>query len=147
MKKNRMELVLVVDRNEDISGPEYDTIGRLSSIYKKQQANEGEVVITTMLFDGKYKHLHDRIDIKAVSPLTKKDYYLKGSTIKKVKKAQKFSTEDYRAEKLMVMIIADGYDNESQVYNFDRIKKKHKTAKRNIRLGICIFWRQHGCDT
>lgn len=47
---------------------------------EKQKAVEGECHITTALFDNKYKLLHDRINIQAVSPITDKEYFVSGST-------------------------------------------------------------------
>ena len=138
MKKNLTELVFIVDRSGSMGGLESDTIGGFNSTLKKQQELEGEAIVTTVLFDDKYELLHDRIDIRAVSPLTEKDYFVRGSTalldalgrtIKKIKKAQKFTAEEYRAEKVMFVIITDGYENASLEYNAERIKRRIERQK------------------
>ena len=62
--------------------------------------------LTTVLFDHDYELLHDRINIQAVSPLTEKDYYVRGSTalldavgrtISKIEHVQETTAEEYRA--------------------------------------------------
>ena len=80
MKTNLTELVFILDRSGSMGGLESDTIGGFNSMLKKQQAESGECRITTVLFDDKYEVLHDRIDIKAVSPLNEQEYFVRGST-------------------------------------------------------------------
>ena len=110
MKKDLTELVFIIDRSGSMGGLESDTIGGFNSMLKEQQALEGEAVVTTVLFDDKYELLHDRIDIKAVKPLTDKDYTVRGSTalldalgktINKIRAVQKATAEEYRAEKVL----------------------------------------------
>jgi len=100
-----------------MSGLEADTIGGFNSMLAKQKAIDGECLITTVLFDNNYELLHDRIDIKAVSPITEKEYTVGGSTalldaigrtIHRIGNAQKHTAEAYRAEKVMFVIITDG---------------------------------------
>ena len=40
----------------------------------------GDANISTVLFDDVVEVLHDRVDIKAVKPITEKEYYTRGST-------------------------------------------------------------------
>lgn len=140
MKKGLTELVFIIDRSGSMSGLESDTIGGFNSMLKEQQAVEGEALVTTVLFDDKYELLHDRIDIKAVAPLTNEDYSVRGSTalndavgktIGKIRKAQQHTAEAYRAEKVMFVIITDGEENASHRYSSNEIKlliehQKHK---------------------
>jgi len=69
MKKNLTELVFVIDRSGSMNGLESDTIGGFNAMLKEQQAVEGDVIVTTVLFDDQYELLHDRIDIRAIAPL------------------------------------------------------------------------------
>ena len=46
----------------------------------KQQAVEGECNITTVLFDNNYELPPRPIDIRAVSPITEKEYQVGGTT-------------------------------------------------------------------
>lgn len=80
MDKNLTELVFILDRSGSMGGLESDTIGGFNSLLEKQKKVEGKCNLTTVLFDHDYELLHDRINIQAVSPLTEKDYYVRGST-------------------------------------------------------------------
>lgn len=97
----------------------------------KQKAVDGECRITTVLFDNRYELLHDRIDIRAVGPMTEREYQVGGSTalldaigrtIRKLVSVQRSTAEDYRAEKVMFVIITDGEENDSQEYTARRVR-------------------------
>ena len=132
------ELVYIIDRSGSMSGLEGDTIGGFNAMLKEQQALEGEAVLTTVLFDDKYELLHDRINIRGVAPMNEKDYFVRGSTalldavgktINKVKRVQKNSTEDYRADKVMFIIITDGFENASCEYTAEWVKERIERQK------------------
>ena len=132
MKKNLTELVFILDKSGSMSGLEKDTIGGFNSMLDQQSKVDGECVITTVLFDNRYELLHDRIDIRAVQPITGKEYFVGGSTalldaigktIHKIDAVQKNTTEDYRAEKVMFVIITDGEENASRCYSSMQIRQ------------------------
>lgn len=138
MKKGLTELVFILDRSGSMAGLESDTIGGFNSMLKKQQDIEGDCHITTVLFDHNYELLHDRIDIKAVNPMTDKEYWVRGSTalldaigttINKISNAQKNTAEEYHAEKVMFVIITDGAENASQEYSSVKVKTMIETQK------------------
>jgi uncharacterized protein YegL len=138
MKKGLTELVFILDKSGSMGGLETDTIGGYNSMLAKQQTVEGECHITTVLFDNNYELLHDRIDIKAVSPITEKEYQVGGSTalldaigrtIHKIGNAQKHTADDYRAEKVMFVIITDGEENSSREYSAEKIKAQIERQK------------------
>ncbi len=131
MKKNLTELVFILDKSGSMSGLEKDTIGGYNSMLEQQRKVDGECVITTVLFDNHYDLLHDRIDIRAVQPISEKEYFVGGSTalldaigktIHKVGNAQKNTAEDFRAEKVMFVIITDGEENSSRHYSAIQVK-------------------------
>ena len=131
MKKDFTELVFILDRSGSMSGLESDTIGGFNSMLQKQRGLEGECRITTVLFDHSYKLLHDRIDIRAVSPLTEKEYQVGGSTalidaigrtVNKLINVQKSTADEYRAEKVMFVIITDGEENSSIEYSAEKVR-------------------------
>ena len=105
MKKGLTELVFILDRSGSMSGLEKDTIGGFNSMLQKQREIDGECRITTVLFDNRYELLHDRIDIRAVAPMTEKEYCVGGCTalidaigrtIHKLVSVQKSTAEEYR---------------------------------------------------
>jgi uncharacterized protein YegL len=138
MKKGLTELVFILDKSGSMSGLETDTIGGYNAMLAKQQTVEGQCHITTVLFDNNYELLHDRIDIKAVSPITEKDYQIGGTTalldaigrtIHKIGNAQKHTAQDYRAEKVLFVIITDGQENASREYSAEEIKSQIERQK------------------
>ncbi|MDD4390756.1 MAG: hypothetical protein PHW03_08215 [Eubacteriales bacterium] len=138
MKKGLTELVFILDKSGSMAGLEGDTIGGYNSMLTKQKAVEGECRITTVLFDNNYELLHDRIDIRAISPITEKEYFVGGSTslldaigrtIHKIGNALKHTADDYRAENVMFVIITDGEENSSCKYTADKIKQKIERQK------------------
>ena len=140
MKKGLTELVFIVDRSGSMAGLEKDTIGGFNAMLKEQAELEGEARVTTVLFDNQYRLLHDRIDIRAVAPLTEKDYRVGGGTafldaigrtIKKIRAVQKQTAEEYRAEKVLFVIITDGEENSSRKYSAEQIKEciEHQKEK------------------
>ena len=148
MKKGLTELVFIIDRSGSMAGLESDTIGGFNSMLKEQQAVAGEAVVTTVLFDDQYELLHDRIDIRAVAPLSEKDYTVRGSTalldavgktIKKIREVQNRTAEDYRAEKIMFVIITDGEENASREYSINRIKKRIERQKEKYGWEFVFF--------
>ncbi len=138
MKKGLTELVFILDKSGSMSGLEADTIGSYNSMLEKQKAVEGECYITTVLFDNNYELLHDRIDIRAVSPISEKEYQVGGSTalldaigwtINKIGNVQKHTADDYRAEKVLFVIITDGEENSSREYSAEKIKAQIERQK------------------
>ena len=109
MKKNLTELVFILDRSGSMGGLEPDTIGGFNAMLTRQKEQEGEANVTTILFDHEVQLLHDRFPLKAVAPLTEKDYYVRGYTalldaigygVEKMVNIQRHLPEDERAEKV-----------------------------------------------
>lgn len=130
MKKNFTELIFILDKSGSMSGLENDTIGGFNSMLENQKAVDGECRITTVLFDNSHTLLHDRIDIHAVSPMTNTEYFVGGSTalldaigltINNLVSVQRNTAEDYRADKVMFVIITDGEENSSREYSADKV--------------------------
>ncbi len=142
MKKNLTQLVFILDRSGSMAGLESDTIGGFNAMLEKQKKEDGECIITTVLFDHEVELLHDRIDIRAVRPMSEKEYMVRGSTalldaigktIHKIGNAEKNTAEEYRAEKVMVVIITDGEENSSRFYSLREVK--HMIERQKERYG------------
>lgn len=140
MKKGFTELVFILDRSGSMSGLESDTIGGFNSMLEKQKKQEGEAVVTTVLFDDRYELLHDRINIKSISPITEKEYFVRGSTalldaigrtITKMINVQRHTIEDEKAENVMFVIITDGMENASKEYSYEKVRQmiEHEKSK------------------
>ena len=138
MKKGRMELVFILDRSGSMGGLESDTIGGFNSMLEKQRNGEGEVIVTTVLFDHEVELLHDRLPIAGVAPMTEKQYFVRGCTalldavgyaIHKIGTAQKNTVEAERAESVLFVITTDGMENASRHCSADDIRKKIERQK------------------
>ena len=80
MKKGLTEIIFILDRSGSMSGLEQDTIGGYNSLLKRQQGEEGEAIVSTVLFDDQVEVLHDRVKLDQVKPMTDKEYYVRGCT-------------------------------------------------------------------
>ena len=121
MKKNLTELVFILDKSGSMSGLESDTIGGYNSMLAQQRKVDGACVITTVLFDNRYELLHGGATalLDAI-----------GRTIHKIASAQKNTAKDYRADKVMFVIITDGEENASREYSSARIKEMIERQKK-----------------
>ena len=70
MKKNLTELVMILDRSGSMGGLENDSIGGYNSMLDKQKKVEGEVLVSTVLFDDVSDVIPDRVPIGGVRPIT-----------------------------------------------------------------------------
>lgn len=130
--KNLTEVVFILDRSGSMSGLESDTIGGFNSTIENQKKNEGEVLVSTVLFDYESVVLYDRVPINEIKPMTEKDYQVRGSTalldaigdaIKHIKNVHKYAREEDRPAKTLFVITTDGMENSSRRYSYKEIKK------------------------
>ncbi len=131
-KKNLTDMIFILDRSGSMRGLETDTIGGFNSMIDKQRKQDGEANITTVLFDDQIELIHDRFDIKDVKEMTAEDYSARGTTalldaigssIRKEIDVQRHLPEESRAEKVIFVIITDGYENASRKYDYRDIKE------------------------
>ena len=145
-KSNRTELVFILDRSGSMGGLESDTIGGFNSTLEKQKKAEGEARVTTVLFDGEYELLHDRIPVNEVRPLTGEDYYVRGCTalldavgdsVDRIRTIHKYAREEDVPEKTIFVITTDGMENASHYYTADQVRgmvqrQKEKRGSRTL---------------
>ena len=138
MKKGLTEIVFILDRSGSMSGLESDTIGGYNSMIEKQKKEEGEALISTVLFDGQTDVLHDRVPLDKINPITEKEYYVRGSTalldavggaIHHIGNVHKYAREEDVPEKTLFIITTDGMENSSRQYSYDKVKKMIEKQK------------------
>ena len=139
MKKNLTELVMILDRSGSMSGLERDTIGGYNAMLKKQRETEGEVLVSTVLFDHETEVLHDRVPLDRVPEMTEKDYYVRGCTalldavggaVHHIGNIHKYAREEDRPEKTIFVITTDGMENASRMYTYERVKAMIERQKK-----------------
>lgn len=132
MGKNVTELVFVLDRSGSMSGLEQDTIGGFNELLKEQKGLDGEVLVTTVLFDDEYEVLHDRCNIKEIKPITTSEYYVRGltalldaigKTVNRIRNEHVKQGIKEMPNKVMFVITTDGYENASVEFTSKEIKR------------------------
>ena len=121
-----------------MAGLENDTIGGYNSMLEKQKNEEGEVIISTVLFDNVTEVLHDRIPLDKINPITEKEYFVRGSTalldavggaIHHIGNVHKYAREEDVPEKTLFIITTDGMENSSRQYTYNKVKKMVERQK------------------
>lgn len=128
MKK--LDVVFILDKSGSMSGSEENTISSFNEYLEKEKKNKFKTTITTVLFSDDYKYLHNGIDVRKVKPITNKDYYVGGCTALYDALGNTIQTIDKKdTDKVLFIIITDGYENASREYDNNNIRsliKKHK---------------------
>jgi len=142
MKKGLTEVVFILDRSGSMSGLEADTIGGYNSMLAKQKNEEGEAIISTILFSDETEILHDRKNLNSIEKISDNEYYVRGctalldavgGTIHRIGKIQKELPEDEKPEKTLFIITTDGMENASREYSYDKVKKMVEKKKKKNR--------------
>ncbi len=131
MKKNLSEIVFLLDRSGSMSGLEKDTIGGFNAMIEKQKKEEGEALISTILFDHEMKVLHDRVKVQDVKPISEKDYQVRGCTalldamggaIHHISNVHKYARNEDVPEHTIFVITTDGMENASSHYSSSKVR-------------------------
>ena len=140
MNKNLTEIVFILDRSGSMGGLEADTIGGFNAFLEKQKKEEGEALLSTILFDHESVVLYDRVDIRKVEPMTERQYQVRGSTalldaiggaVHHMANVHKYAREEDRPGKTIFVITTDGMENASRRYSYSEVQRmvKHEQEK------------------
>lgn len=138
MRKNLTEIVFILDRSGSMSGLEADTIGGFNAMIEKQKKEDGEALISTVLFDNVSEVIHDRVSVQNIKPLTDRDYTVRGCTalldaiggaIHHIGNIHKYARTEDVPEHTLFVITTDGMENASRHYNAERIKQMIERQK------------------
>jgi len=138
MKKDLTEVIFILDKSGSMAGLEEDTIGGFNSTLEKQKKLEGEVIVSTVLFNHDFKVIHNRVNIKNVAKLTTRDYQTNGMTalldavgraITKIRRVYANTLREERPSKVLFVITTDGMENSSSEYTYSTINKLIKEMK------------------
>jgi len=142
MKKGLTEIVFILDRSGSMCGLEKDTIGGFNSLIAKQKKEEGEAVVSTVLFDDVCEVIYDRVPLPKVEKMTDKEYYVRGCTalldavggaIHHIGNVHKYAREEDRPEKTIFVITTDGMENASRRYDYKKVK--HMVERQKEKFG------------
>lgn len=138
MKKNLTELVFILDRSGSMSGLESDTIGGFNSMIEKQKKQDGECIVSTVLFDDESRVIHDRVGLDKIKPMTEDDYFVGGCTalidaigsaIHHIGNVHKYARPEDVPENTIFIITTDGQENASHRYSSDKVKQMIERQK------------------
>ena len=140
MNDKLTEMVFILDRSGSMSGKEADTIGGFNSLIEKQKNEDGECLVSVVLFDHEMDVLYDRVSIKDMPAMTEREYFTRGSTalldamggaIHHIGNVHKYAREEDRPAKTIFVITTDGLENASRIYSADKVRSmvKHEQDK------------------
>ena len=143
MKKNLTEIVFILDRSGSMSGLEADTIGGFNSMIAKQKKQDGEALVSTVLFDNVSEVIHDRVNIRDIQPMTDKDYTVRGCTalldaiggaIHHIGNIHKYARPEDVPEHTLFIITTDGMENAALTGYDDAIHETGRLTDEKIDL-------------
>ena len=138
MKKNLTEMVFILDRSGSMAGLEADTIGGFNGMIQRQKREDGEALVSTVLFSDRSQVIHDRVDVRRVEPMTERQYCVGGCTalidaiggaIHHIGNVHKYAREEDRPEHTIFVITTDGMENASHRYTSDEVKAMVRRQK------------------
>lgn len=132
MRKNLTEIVFILDRSGSMRGLEKDTIGGYNGMIDKQKKEEGEALVTTVLFDDRIEVPYDRVPLGDLPEMTEKEYYVRGctalldavgTTVERIATIHKYAREEDRPEHTIFIITTDGLENASRRFTYAQVKR------------------------
>ena len=132
MNERLTEMVFILDRSGSMGGKEEDTIGGFNSLIGKQKKEDGDCLVSVVLFDNEIDVLYDRVPIKKMGIMTEKEYYTRGSTalldamggaIHHIGNVHKYAREEDIPARTVFVITTDGMENSSRVYTAQKVRQ------------------------
>ena len=139
MKDNLTELVFILDRSGSMQGLTDDTIGGFNSLIEKQRREDGECLVSAVLFNQQSSVLYDRVLLDKIPEMTRKDYQAMGNTalvdaigaaIHHIGNVHKYARSEDVPKHTMFVIITDGMENASHIYTSDKVKSMIERQKK-----------------
>ncbi len=138
MNERLTEIVFILDRSGSMQGLEKDTIGGFNSLIKKQKKEDGEALVSTVLFDHECEVIHDRVRLEDVPLMTEKEYFTRGTTalldavggaVHHIGNVHKYARPEDIPSKTLFIITTDGMENASRRYDYPKVKKMIERQK------------------
>ena len=140
MKKGLTELVFVLDMSGSMDHLTSDTIGGFNSVLKEHNDGQGEVLVTTYVFNNESKMIHDRLPIAKVPPMAQKEYSARGCTalldaiggaIEHIVGIHRYARNEDVPEHTVFVITTDGMENASHSFSAEHVRDKSGMSRTN----------------
>ena len=132
MRSKLTELVFILDRSGSMTSMVDDVIGGFNDMIARQQEEPGEAYVTTVLFSTESSMLHDRLPLKDVKPMTRRDFRVGGGTalmdavgwtVKHIADIHRYARKEDVPSRTLFVITTDGMENASRQYNAREIRR------------------------
>jgi uncharacterized protein YegL len=130
MKTGLTEIACILDRSGSMGSIIDEAIGGLNTFLDDQKAEDGDANITIALFDDLYQVIYDNVDLKTIPKITRDLYNPRGmtalydaigKTMTSIGERLAKTAEEDRPEKVMIVILTDGQENNSREYSASKI--------------------------
>jgi hypothetical protein len=142
MKQNYTDINIVLDRSGSMESVKDDTIGGFNAFLNSQKAVSGEATITLVQFDNEYQTVYRAISLERAQPLDNTTFVPRGSTAlldaigrTVVETGRRLAdlSEDSRPDKVIFVILTDGFENASREYDNHRINDMIQNQRDNYK--------------
>lgn len=130
--KNKTDITIILDRSGSMESVKSDTIGGFNSFLSEQQKVSGEASISLVQFDDQYEDVYTDEDINSADNLTEETFQPRGMTalydavgrtINSVGQRLAGTDERERPDKVVFVILTDGFENASKEFSAVKINK------------------------
>lgn len=124
--QKKTELVLLLDRSGSMHGLETDTIAGCNAVLRLLQLRQEQVYVTTVLFDDQYELLHDHQIAEYITPVTEREYYVRGCTALWDAVGWTISRLEQRKQphRTLFVVVTDGLENASNDFSAHAVREK-----------------------
>ena len=129
MEKNKLlDVVFILDKSGSMGGSEENTITSFNEYLERERKNKYKTRITTILFSDEWNYLHKGENVLKVNPITSEEYYVGGCTAlyDALGEGINYIQRKKDKDKVLFIVITDGYENASRKFNQSKIRKMIK---------------------
>lgn len=134
----KTEIACVIDRSGSMESIRDDAIGGFNTFLKEQKAIDAPCLFSMCLFDHEYDLIHDGVELRYIKELDTTTYVPRGSTALLDAIGRTINAIDFRLsaavdkpEKVIFVILTDGYENSSQEFTKAKIKEMIEDKEKN----------------
>lgn len=129
--KEKTEIVFVLDCSGSMAGMEEDTVGGFNALLKKQKEKPGKAWVSTVLFNGESRVLHDRLPLPAVPFMRPEDFQVGGCTalmdalggaVRHIERVHRYIRREDVPGHTLFVIMTDGMENASRRYTQPQVR-------------------------